>query len=335
VSAEQLNILKKLAGKFQKDVGLVVWGVDETGKAVKVLVKSDGTVIVEGVVTVSGSVDVSDRWSRQLGQVDIARYLGSAIGLANPLHSQIVYGGAVIDPRQIRALTASDIVTVNNLLNPHPITATDLDIRNLSKLSDEVYAVLRTDAGVAYDARDRNWTITETLNVGNPPNLDVSLSTRASETKLESVRALLDSLENALASVGTDKFRTSIVEALPTGTNSIGSVTQASRTNLKVQIEREDIITKSWDLTVGTTSLLSAVAGQKHKIYGWDYEADTDGANEFSATINGATAKFARRVTKGVHAMTLVHPIVCDANTALSFVSAGNTKLSLRYVTEA
>jgi hypothetical protein len=275
VSAEVLNILKKILGKYQKDVGIVVWGVDESGTPRKILVKSDGTVIVEGIVTVSGEVDVTDRWSRQLGQVDIARYLGSAIGLANPLHSQIVYGGAVVDPRQIRALTAGDIVTVDNLLNPHPITATDLDIRNLSKLFDEVYAVLRTDAGVAYDARDRNWTITETLNVGNPPNLDVplstrasessltseltrkvkgdqglikqvgaadlrldiyasyvanpsnldvALSTRASESKLEAVRALLDSLENALASVGTDKLRASIVDALPSGTNTIGNV---------------------------------------------------------------------------------------------------------------
>lgn len=45
------------------------------------------------------------------------------------------------------------------------VTATDLDIRNLSKSLDELYAVLRTDAGVAYDARTRSWTITETVPV--------------------------------------------------------------------------------------------------------------------------------------------------------------------------
>ena len=100
--------------------------------------------------------------------------------------------------------------------------------------------------------------------------------------------------------------------------------------------EREDLLCKSFDLTVGTTSLLAAVASQSHKVYGWDYESDTAGANEFSATINAtANTKFGRRVTAGVHAMTLVHPIVCDVNTALSFISAGNTKLSLRYKTEA
>jgi len=41
----------------------------------------------------------------------------------------------------------------------------------------------------------------------NVPNIDVALSTRASESKLESVRVLLDSLENALASIGTDELR--------------------------------------------------------------------------------------------------------------------------------
>jgi hypothetical protein len=116
---------------------------------------------------------------------------------------------------------------------------------------------------------------------------------------------------------------------------TLSEVMQPVRTSLKVQSEREDLLTKSFDLTVGTTSLLSAVASQSHKVYGWDYQADTDGANEFSATIGGVACKFARRTTKGIHAMTLVHPIICDVNTALSFVSAGNTKLSLRYKTEA
>lgn len=47
----------------------------------------------------------------------------------------------------------------------------------------------------------------DALTIANPPNLDVALSTRASETKLESLRALLDELEDALASVGTDELR--------------------------------------------------------------------------------------------------------------------------------
>lgn len=125
--------LDDLLLKYQS-LGIVVWGEVEgaPGTHTKVLVKSDGTVKVEGVMTISGMVDVSDRWARQVGQVDIARYLGSAIGVANALHAQIVYGGAVIDPRSIRALV---------------------------KTTDEIYSVLRTDAGVVYDSRDRNWVL--------------------------------------------------------------------------------------------------------------------------------------------------------------------------------
>lgn len=120
MSAEQtLRALNRISGKFQRDIGIVIYGEveGEEGTYQKILVKSDGTVKVEGTFTVSGDVDVSDRWARQLGQVDLARYLGSVMGVANPLHSQTVYGGAVIDPRSIRALTASDIVTVNNMIS--------------------------------------------------------------------------------------------------------------------------------------------------------------------------------------------------------------------------
>jgi hypothetical protein len=46
------------------------------------------------------------------------------------------------------------------------------------------------------------------LAIQNPPNLDVALSTRASE-------ATLSAIKNALASVGRDKIRASVVDSLP------------------------------------------------------------------------------------------------------------------------
>ena len=61
-------------------------------------------------------------------------------------------------------------------------------------------------------------------SIPNPSNLDVALSTRASE-------ATLSAIKNALASVGTDKIRASIVDSLPAGTNKIGSVDVASLPN--------------------------------------------------------------------------------------------------------
>jgi len=43
--------------------------------------------------------DITDRWNRQLGQIDLVRYRGLVVGLTNAVHTQIVVGGAVIDPR--------------------------------------------------------------------------------------------------------------------------------------------------------------------------------------------------------------------------------------------
>ena len=59
----------------------------------------------------SVALDILDDWTRQLGQVDLARYLGVAPGLTNPIHTQTVVSGSVVDPRSIRALTSADEVT--------------------------------------------------------------------------------------------------------------------------------------------------------------------------------------------------------------------------------
>jgi len=106
-SEREEKLLEDLLEKYQ-ETGLVVWGQIEgaPGTYAKILVKSDGTVKVEGVLTL-GSVDVTDRWSRELGQVDIARVLGYTIGVGNPIPTEIIYGSAVIDPRAIRYLSGT------------------------------------------------------------------------------------------------------------------------------------------------------------------------------------------------------------------------------------
>jgi hypothetical protein len=48
-----------------------------------------------------------------------------------------------------------------------PVSATDLDIRNLAKAQDEVYAVLKTDAGVAYDARQVTAQANSGVDIGD------------------------------------------------------------------------------------------------------------------------------------------------------------------------
>jgi len=73
---------------------------------------------------------INDRFKVDIGAMsvgeisvaaNITKYLNSAIGLTNPLHAAIVYGGAIIDPRNrnwtiteelnIRALTSADAIT--------------------------------------------------------------------------------------------------------------------------------------------------------------------------------------------------------------------------------
>jgi hypothetical protein len=113
---------------------------------------------------------------------------------------------------------------------------------------------------------------------------------------------------------------------------------QDIRTDLKVQPEREDLLLKDVDFAANAALqlYLAAVASQKHKVYAYGYETDADGVYYFSATVNGSAFKFGRRITKGVMVQTLVHPIVCDVNTVLNFMSTtGNSKAWLQYKTES
>ena len=115
-------------------------------------------------------------------------------------------------------------------------------------------------------------------------------------------------------------------------------ISQSTRTNLLNKPEREDLLLKDVDFaaSVNLQSFLAAVADQKHKVYAYGYEADADGVYYFSATVNGSAFKFGRRITKGVYAQTFVHPVVCDVNTILNFMSTtGNSKAWIQYMTEA
>jgi hypothetical protein len=117
-----------------------------------------------------------------------------------------------------------------------------------------------------------------------------------------------------------------------------GAVAQITRQNLKAQPEREDLLLKDVDLSASASlqAVLTAIVSQKHKVYAVGYEADADGVYYFSATVSGVTSKFARRITKGVFAQTFMHPVVCDVNTVLNFMSTtGNSKVWLQYKTEA
>jgi len=137
-------------------------------RAIRALAFLTDSVDVSGSsVSITGTpaVDVSDRAARLLGITYGSQ--GQQIlqrAATFDLEVQLRSAGVEIDPRQIRALTSADVVDVsdraarllgivNSITNTVTVQATDLDIRNLTKALDEIYSVLRTDAGVAYDAR--------------------------------------------------------------------------------------------------------------------------------------------------------------------------------------
>jgi len=290
------KLLTDLLAKYQSP-GLVVWGEIEgaPGTYAKLLVKSDGTVKVEGVTTISGSVDISDDWTRQLGQVDIQRYLGSVIGVANPLHAQVVVSGAVIDPRSIRALISSDVVTVYGSQTQALLQrATTFDlivqlrsggaeidprsIRALVKSTDELYSVLRTDAGVAYDARQiRSLISTDVITV------------YGSQTQALLQRALTYDALVQLRAAGTEYGYKEIRWSIPREPAWINGLNQTAPGTTT------DLVTKT------------VTAAKTGRIFGWQIIAPE--ANQFILNIGATAYRIGALSGAGVICVSLSNPM--------------------------
>lgn len=111
---EIVHRLKQILGKFERERGIVIWGVDATGAPQEVLVEPDGTVHVQAVIVgPPGAVDVTDRAARLLGIVygsQGAQLLQRAATFDTLV--QLRSAGVEIDPRAIRALTVADQISV-------------------------------------------------------------------------------------------------------------------------------------------------------------------------------------------------------------------------------
>jgi hypothetical protein len=125
------------------------------GGFVNVKVNPSGAITTATTLASNSGVDVGD--------VTINNTAGA--GAVN-----IQDGGNSITVDGTVAVSGSVAVTGTFYQATQPVSATDLDIRNLAKAQDEVYAVLKTDAGVAYDARlvtVQNSSIPITDNAGS------------------------------------------------------------------------------------------------------------------------------------------------------------------------
>jgi len=122
---------------------------------------------ITGNVGILDSLDVRINPAKEDGNLLSIKTNTDNLNITTSAFRDALLGANTKDFSTIQTVIDSikDTDGIKKITDTVTVTATDLDIRNLAKAQDEIYAVLKTDAGVAYDARDRSWTITETITV--------------------------------------------------------------------------------------------------------------------------------------------------------------------------
>lgn len=263
------------------------------------------------------AVTIADDWTRQLGQIDLARVLGAALSHANPVISRLTDGADFIDPRQIYG----DLDRLKQ-------RATSLELKTWSY--------------------GREWTITENLNRSwNLGSSDVpDLSSRAAR-ELGIVYGSLDKLQQRTTTKdlfvqirheGTEKDPTAI-RALTTSDKVTPE--QATRTSLKIQPEREDLVSLGGVASPNAAGaqILAPSGSLKPKVYDCEYEVLAAGLHYFyfGTTTTATTKRFLTRSTVGVNSKSFVQPRVGAAGDGIylySAVSETNMPYDLGYALE-
>jgi len=306
------------------------------------------------------TADVSDKWARQLGQMDIARVLGAAPSATNPLAARLTTGSAYIDPRDRNwNLSASDVPDLS-----------DRAARQLGRVYGSQGAQLLQRAttydtlvqlrhnAAEIDPRDRNWTITEALarswNLGASDVPD--LLDRAARI-LGKVYGSLDVLQQQattkellvqIAHAGTPKDPTQIralttadeiTAKSPTAANLKMEPTQTTRTNLTVMPEREDATNLGGTVSPNNAGVqIVAPSGSlKPKVYDAGYHAGISGLHYFyfGTSTTATTRRFCTLNSTGLIHKTFVTPRVGNAADGIylfASVSDPNIPYDLNYV---
>jgi hypothetical protein len=182
---------------------------------------------------------------------------------------------ALVDAdRHVQTDVLSLPVTKGDWLSVLP-NPSNLDVALSTRASESTLSGIKAQTDkLTFDSSNRLKVLLESLP--NPSNLDVALSTRASE-------ATLSAIKNALGSVGTDKMRVSIVDALPAGSNTIGNVyaIKSGTWNIDnllnphpVKFTPEEKMQDANQFTgtyspsaAGGTTIISAVSGKVIRVY--------------------------------------------------------------------
>ncbi|RLC86241.1 MAG: hypothetical protein DRJ03_09355 [Chloroflexi bacterium] len=135
-------------------------------------------VAIEDATGVTFTTDITDDWTRLLGQIDLARVAGAAIDVTNPVPIRISDGSAFIDPRDRNWTITEALDRAWNLDKTTDGVAAKIDenILGFQFLASEPTA-LTSDTPNLYarvDAYKR--LLVNAAVVANPPNLDVPIS---------------------------------------------------------------------------------------------------------------------------------------------------------------
>jgi len=174
-------------------------------------------VDIEAMSVGTLQVDITDEWTRQLGLIDLSRVLGTALSHSNPVIVRLTNGTAFIDPKDIRALTSSDIITAYGSLDALQQRATTKELivqiqhQGVEKDPTQIRALTNSDvvtveqatpasltATVTQAAKDR--TITDVAHDGTAVDLSHTFAAAGSweahsVTADKKVRVLFISLE--------------------------------------------------------------------------------------------------------------------------------------------
>jgi hypothetical protein len=282
-----------------------------------------------------GTIDanITDKWTRQLGQIDLARVLGSALAHANPVISRLTDGSAFIDPRTIRALTSADIVSVIESaaagLKVDIKTDTLGGLKVLEKNATGVKFDLVTDTLGGLKVVEKNATgvkfdlVTDTL-----AGLKV-LEKNATGVKVDLVTDTLAGLKVY------EKNATGIKVDITTDTLAGLKVTQATRTNLLAKPEREDLTSLGGSASPNNAGvqIIAPNGTKKIKVYDASYCGGVDGNHcfYFGTSTVLTTKRFLSRNKLGVMSKTFVQPRVSDASDGLYIYASVNESGGMLY----
>lgn len=165
---------------------------------------------------------------------------------------------------------SADVITVQGVASMTPllatVTATNLDVRDLTSASDSVAAVC-TNAGTfavqaACTLGAETTKVIGTVNVAAAQTIAVTQGTASSlkceEASASAIKTAVETIDNAISG---SEMQVDVVAALPAGTNNIGDVDVLSFANGKT-IKRAVIS----GATSGNNTIVTAVADKKIKV---------------------------------------------------------------------